>query len=97
MNTRTGAGLLTTTGGEAGLLFGVSEGISIVEGRFTTVEGAAAVVAAGWTSWLEFIRYTPPNAAAPTTARPAMASRPLLAAADCAAGAATGIGCCIEA
>ncbi|HEX3286678.1 MAG TPA: hypothetical protein VHT50_19000 [Mycobacterium sp.] len=47
MNTRTGAGLLTTTGGEAGLLFGVSDGISIVEGRLTTVEGAAAVVAAG--------------------------------------------------
>ena len=84
---------MTTTGGAAGVLFGVSEGIWIVEGRLTTVEGAAAVAAAGWTSCDEFIRYTPPKVAAPTMARPAMASMPVLVD-DCATGAATGIGCC---
>lgn len=89
--TRTGAGLLTITGTEDGpSCDGVSEGISIVDGRLTTVDGVLAAVDSGWE--FEFISMTPPNATAPTTARPAIISRPLVAAADYATGACTGMG-----
>ena len=99
VTTRTGAGLFTTTG-EAGSLLVLSPGTLISEGMLNTVDGCEAAVCSGWL--LEFIRYTPPNAAAPTTAMPATISRPLPAAEDCATGAAigigcTGIGCCIGA
>jgi hypothetical protein len=53
-NTRTGAGLLTITGTEAGPLCGATDGISIVDGRLTAVDGAL-VAAAGYVL-VEFIR-----------------------------------------
>ena len=93
VNTRIGAGLFTTTG-EAGSLSVFSPGMLISEGMLNTVEGCEAAVCSGWL--LEFIRNTPPKAAAPTTARPAIISRPLLADEDCATGAICCIGiCCI--
>ena len=97
---RIGAGLFTTTG-EAGSVLVLSPGMLISEGMLNTVDGCEAAVCSGWL--LEFIRNTPPKAAAPTTARPAIISRPLLADEDCATGAACicigicCIGCCIGA
>ncbi len=100
VKTRTGAGLFTTTGDDAGSLWVLSPGMLISEGMLRTVDGDEAAVCSGWP--LEFTSITPPNAAAPTTAIPATISRPLLAVADCATGAAIGIccmgiGCCIGA
>jgi hypothetical protein len=94
----TGAGLLTITGTEAGPL-GTGAATWIC-GRLIAgaVAGAALVAAVGvGCESDEFIRYTPPNAAAPTTASPATTSRPLPVEEDCATGASTGTGRCIGA
>ena len=89
----TGAWLLTMTGTGA-FCAGASAGMSIAEGRLTTGDTGGSVAEAALVDAVsvvrasfEFISITPPNAAAPITARPATNNRPLLPDDDCATGA----------